>query len=112
MKLECGRLFDLKGDDLKRHEFRTVAYGHNSHQLAVKPGDETQTLSEAGVTHRSLLLLTAPVDLKPVRQFEVKKKDGEEEEEDVVGGFSVLLLFLLHSRRLWSVGRTMISTKV
>jgi hypothetical protein len=80
LRTKASDVLELKGDDIKRHEFRTVAFGLNSSSLGAK-GDGNPIMDE-GVVNRSLILLTAPQDLKPVRAFESKKKGDEEPEAD------------------------------
>ncbi len=86
LKTECGKLFQLSSAELKRHEFRTVSYGSNASQLGMSKSGDESTLSDDGVQNRALILITAPTDVKPVREFDKKKKDAEEEDEDVVSG--------------------------
>jgi len=79
LKQEVAKSFDLKMDEVDRHEFRAVAYGQNVIDIGNK--DEKTTLSSEGVKTKSLIVVCAPNDLKPVVERKGKKK-GKDDDDD------------------------------
>jgi len=79
LKTEVAKSFDLKMDDVDRHEFRAVAYGQNVIEIGSK--GEKSLLSSDGVKSKSLIVVCAPNDLKPVVERKGKKK-GKDDDDD------------------------------
>jgi len=81
LKAEAVKLFGVKEADMARSEFRAVAFGQNVLDVGQKGND--RLLSEDGVKAKSMILITAPTDLKPVKERKKKKNiKGDDEEED------------------------------
>jgi len=79
LKNEVAKSFEIKMDDVERHEFRAVAFGQNVLEIGTK-GDKS-TLSSEGVKSKSLIVVCAPNDLKPVVERKGKKK-GKDDDDD------------------------------
>jgi len=79
LKQEVAKSFDLKMDEVDRHEFRAVAFGQNVIEIGSK-GEKT-TLASEGVKTKSLIVVCAPNDLKPVVERKGKKK-GKDDDDD------------------------------
>jgi len=79
LKIDITKHFDLKMDEVDRHEFRAVAYGQNVIEIGSK-GEKT-TLASEGVKTKSLIVVCAPNDLKPVVERKGKKK-GKDDDDD------------------------------